>query len=206
MKGGAKHLEFKDLMRFDEDSIYFVFGLARPKNNPNMDKDQRIFLRKPVKEEKDFDRKVSEMFETCERTGLNMYVYVSVNSRNTLNALDIMSDKLNAYNKEARRGKKTFKKTAKALDQVWYSCCMKQEARGTKYFLLDIDTKDPETRKTLAKIVLPHSGPVLVEQETRNGYHWIVNPFDVRLIKGIPKVGIQKDGLLYLGCTGFKED
>ncbi len=206
MKGGAKHLEFRELMRFDEDSIYFVFGLARPKNNPNMDKDQRIFLRKPVKEEKDFDRKVSEMFETCERTGLNMYVYVSVNSRNTLNALDIMSDKLNAYNKEARRGKKTFKKTAKALDQVWYSCCMKQEARGTKYFLLDIDTKNPETRKTLAEIVLPHSGPILVEQETRNGYHWIVKPFDVRLIKGVPNVGIQKDGLLYLGCTGFKED
>ncbi|MDD2299482.1 MAG: hypothetical protein PHN69_04500 [Candidatus Pacebacteria bacterium] len=199
-------MEFKELMQFNEDSIYFIFGLARPKNNIGLDKDQRVFIRVPVREEKDLDRKIAEMFETCERIGLNMYVYISVNSRNTLNALDIMSDKLNAYNKEARRGKKTFKKTAKALDQVWYSCCMKPEARGTKYFLLDIDTKDPATREVLLERIFPYTGPILVEQETHNGYHWIVRPFDVRVIKNIKNVGIQKDGLLYLGCTGFAEE
>ena len=206
MKGGVKHLEFKDLMRFDEDNIYFIFGLARPKNNPGMNKDQRIFIREPIKELKDYDRKVREMFDLCGDKELKMYIYVSVNSRNTLNALDIMSDKLAAYNKEARRGKKTFKEAARSLDQVWYSCCMNPKARGTKYFMLDIDTKDPEIRAILAKTVLPYSGPVLIEQETRNGYHWVVRPFDVRIIKDIPNVGIQKDGLLYLGCTGFEEN
>jgi hypothetical protein len=196
---------FEDLMDFSNERIYFLMGLARPKNNRDITKAQRVFFRIPVRSMDSYHYNLRKLEADCERTGLNMYMYVSVNARDTVKSYENFKKKLVEYENQAMHGKEDFRKPLMNLDKTWYSACMKQNARGTKYYLLDIDTKDPATRLKIANAILPLVKTVLIEKETRNGYHWIVKPFDVRVIKDIPNVSIQTDGLLYLGCTGFKE-
>lgn len=196
-------MNFNDLLDFSENRIYFVMGLSRPKNNPGIPKDERDFFRQPIRSRKEYEKKIEQMFAICEHSEQKMYVYVTVNSRNTLNAADIFFEKEHTLNKQARRGNKDFLKTISMLDEEWYSACMKPESRGTKFYLLDIDDKTEETREKIGEILFPYIGNYYVEKETKNGYHWIVKPFDVKLLEGIENVGIETDGLLYLGCTGF---
>lgn len=199
------NLIFEDLLNFSDENIYYVFGLCRPKNNPDVPKEDRDFFRMPIKSRRDYEKKVGQMFALCRNSDQKMYVYVSVNARNVLNAADIFFDKEARLNALARRGDTTHIGILRDLDEEWHSACMKQESRGTKYYLLDIDDKTEETREKLGELLFPYIGNYLIEQETRNGYHWIVKPFDVRLLltSDIDNVGIETDGLLYLGCTGF---
>ena len=46
---------------------------------------------------------------------------------------------------------------------------------------------------------------ILLEQETRQGFHFITHSFDSRILNDIPDVSINKDGLLYLECIGFED-
>lgn len=212
MKGDVVYLdaqdlrnkEFEELMDFSDYKIYFAMGLARPKNNPGITKNKRVFFRIPVRSPESYQFTLEKLYADCERTGLNMYIYVSVNARNTVKAYELFKKKMAEYENIAMHGRDDFKEPLAKLDKTWYSACMKQYSRGTKYYLLDIDTKDTATRDILTEKVVPLSGEPFVKQETRNGYHWIVKPFDVRVLEGISNVGVQQDGLLYLGHTGFK--
>jgi hypothetical protein len=199
-------MDFKDLMDFSGGKIYFIFGLSRVKNNRDITKAQRVFLRYPVRSMESYEFALENLKTLCERTGLKMYLYVSVNARNTAKAneeFDILKAK---YAAEALNGKpENLHKLYPRQDKVWYSVCMKPICRGTKYFLLDIDTKDYDTRLQICKIIYPVS-EILADAETHNGYHWVVKPFDIRLIENIENVTVKKDGLLYLGCTGFTEE
>lgn len=197
---------YEDLMDFSKHNIYFIMGLSRPKNNKDVDKKDRVFFRYPVRSAESYVHTMRKMEADCERTGLKMYIYVSVNARDTSKAYEHFSILKVKCESEARRGSpKALYNLYTRLDKVWYGVCMKPHSRGTKYFLLDIDNKTPELRLRLANILIANKVDVLVERETRNGYHWIVKPFDVRLVSGIPDVGVQKDGLLYVGCTGFED-
>lgn len=195
-------MQFEELMDFDRNQIYFIMGLARPKNNKGITKSQRVFFRIPVRSPESYKFGLEKLKADCERTGLKMYMYVSVNARNTLNAYENFKRKQAEYEIQAIHGKKEYLQMLPIMDKLWYSCCMQPNARGTKYFLLDIDTKDPyvilHLRDTVKKTT-----DILLETETRNGFHWIVRPFDVRIIDPFINVTVQKDGLLYLGCTGF---
>lgn len=195
---------FRKLMDFSNEKIYFVFGFARPKNNRDITKAQRVFFRYPVRSIESYEFALEKLKADCERTGLNMYLYVSINARDTAKADEEFNTLKAKYAAEALKGKpENLHKLYPRQDKVWYSVCMKPICRGTKYFLLDIDTKDYYTRLQLSKILYPVS-ELLLDVETRNGYHWVVKPFDVRLVENIENVSIKKDGLLYLGCTGFE--
>lgn len=199
-------MQFEELMDFKEFNNYFVMGLSRPKNNKSVGKKDRVFYRYPVNSADSYRETLERMEADCVRTGLKMYVYVSVNSRDTTKAFEHFNILKAKYEAEARRGKPAnLNKLYTKMDKVWYGVCMKPHARGSKYFLVDIDNKTPELREKIAKILSTNGYEVLVEKETRNGFHWITKPFDVRLLSGIPDVGVQKDGLLYITCTGFED-
>ena len=206
VENDLRNPKFEALMDFSNEKIYFLMALARPKANKEITKSQRVFVRLPIRSMESYYQNLVKIEADCVRTGLNMYMYVSVNARDTVSAYENFKKKLVEYENQAMHGKEDFRKPLMNLDVTWYSACLKPNARGTKYFLLDIDNKTQELRDRLTDVVLPLSGPILVEKETRNGYHWIVKPFDVRVLEGLEDVSVQKDGLLYLGCTGFNEE
>jgi hypothetical protein len=195
-------VRFEDLMDFSRNRIYFIYGFSRPKNNKEVIKNERAFFRVPVRSAEAYEQAVEKLTDDCLRTGLKMYMYVSVNARDTIKAFDLFKRKLVEYETQALYGIEDFKRPLMEIDELWYSACAKPGARGTKYFLLDIDSKDIKMMQELWLELCDHCN-FMFDVETKNGFHWVVTPFDVKLIEKFPDVSVQKDGLLYLGCTGF---
>ncbi len=116
-------------------------------------------------------------------------LYACVNSRKLDNAIklfqhrqiDLQDDmKLKFYSK---------------INNTFASCLMKPENKQTKFFMIDIDTKDPlEADKFVSDnmIKIIHSYP------SKNGWHYICEPFDVRLSNCYRTFTVLKDGVLLL--------
>jgi hypothetical protein len=201
-------MEFEDLMDFSNHNIYFLMVLARPKNNPTVTKAARVFIREPVRSIESYQDKLDKCRTEAKRIGLKMYIYVSVNARNTVNGYENFKKVITEYECQALHGKEDFKDPLTRIDKLWYSSLMKPNARATKYFLVDIDTKDASTLQAVRDVingweVKGNTAQILIEKETRNGYHFVTSPFDVRIIKDIENVEVKTDGLLYLDCIGF---
>ncbi len=200
---------FEDLMDFSNHNIYFLFGLARVKNNKDISKHSREFFREPIRSMESYKIKLDEMKVKCELTGHKMYMYVSVNARDTVKGYVNFKNTITEYESQALFGKDDFRDPLMRIDKLWYSCMMKPNARATKYFLLDVDTKDidiiDDAIATVSDYTIKGVGTeIKLVQETRNGYHVITTPFDVRILERFEDISIKKDGLLYIGCTGFE--
>jgi len=201
-------MKFEELMDFSNNNMYFLIVLARPKNNKEITKASRVFIREPVRSLESFPDKLDKCRTEAKRIGLKMYIYVSVNARNTVNGYENFKKVITEYECQALHGKEDFKDPLTRIDKMWYSSLMKPNARATKYFLIDIDTKDENILQEVRNIVhgwkvKEHTAKILIEQETRNGYHFVCTPFDVRILKDVENVEVKTDGLLYLECTGF---
>lgn len=73
------------------------------------------------------------------------------------------------------------------------SCLMKPENKLSKYFLLDIDQKDvSETENFISK----HSLKVVHYYPSKSGWHYIVEPFNVKLAETCKTFEVKKDALL----------
>lgn len=203
--------KFKELMDFSNNNIYFMMLLARPKNNREITKASRIFIREPIRKLEDYEFKLEKLRHEAERLGYRFYIYVSVNARSVINGYENFKKITTEYECEALHGKDDFHEPLMRLDKLWYSCMMKPNARATKYFLIDIDTKDDNVLQTVRDIInnwnmKGNISEILFEQETRNGWHYVCRPFDVRILKSIKDVEVKTDGLLFLESIGFGEE
>lgn len=73
----------------------------------------------------------------------------------------------------------------------WVSSLMKPSARAETFFLIDADTQDEYDA------VIAYKLPIVLEYKTKNGWHFIVPPYNPNLTPDI-KDKINKDGLLLL--------
>lgn len=81
----------------------------------------------------------------------------------------------------------------KDIRTSFVSALMKPENRDSKLYLLDLDVKD---REVAHKFSHKHNIEVIHYYESPNGWHYIVKPFDVRLVAEIPECTVVKDGLM----------
>ncbi len=199
---------FESMMDFSNNNLYMLFAIARSKNNEGITSKQQVVIREQVRSLEAFPYKVAKIKSAARLRDLKFYIYVSVNARSTLKGYMNFKNKLNEYESQAMFGKDDYKYQLSRLHKVWYSSLMQPNARATKYFLIDIDTKEMSTvaevigkiekyRVNNYEIVVRHVAP------SRNGFHLISDAFDPRILEGIPDVSVQKDGLLYLDCVGF---
>lgn len=194
-------MEIGEFMDFTGGKIYFLEAMARTKHNEGITKSKREYSRAPIRDLAEYYIELEKMRHACKASGLKIYIYLTVNSRDKKKAYKVFKTKLADYENQAMNGDTSYESRISRIDEVWYKSCLQTASRGSKLFLLDIDTKDPETRKKLIE-VLPVS--VVMERETRSGYHWIVPPFDRRLVEGIQDVGVQTDGRLFVEAIGFE--
>jgi hypothetical protein len=81
------------------------------------------------------------------------------------------------------------------INDSFISCLMKPENKASKYFLLDVDTKDIFD---VEDFLLTKNIGVKLKYETPKGWHYIVEPFNVLWAEKLKDVTLQKDGLLLL--------
>lgn len=199
---------FESIMDFTNNNIYMIFAIARSKNNNGITSKQQVVIREPVRSLESFPYKVAKLKSAARLRDLNFYIYVSVNARSTLKGYINFKNKLNEYASQAMFGKDDYKYQLSRLNNVWYSSLMQPNARATKYFLIDVDTKEMSTvAEVIGKVEQYKTNNYNVEVKhvtpSRNGFHIVTDAFDPRILEGIPDVSIQKDGLLYLDCAGF---
>jgi len=81
------------------------------------------------------------------------------------------------------------------INNSFASCLMQPENKSSKLFLLDADSKeDLEVERFIESysIVTRKSYP------TKNGWHYIVEPFNVKLAENCKTFEVKKDGLILL--------
>ena len=79
-----------------------------------------------------------------------------------------------------------------------FSSLMRSPLREKKRFMLDIDTKNPIVLENIKEMI--PEGHYITELETKNGFHVIVKPFDIRgmvriIAESEAAVEIKKDAM-----------
>ena len=90
----------------------------------------------------------------------------------------------------------------KKINDSFCSCLMAPENRKSKYFLMDIDTKDLTATNYFVE---NNSIKIIARYETKKGHHFIVEPFNVKLAEDSKDFTIKKDGLLLINWLRDKE-
>jgi len=185
-----------------------LFAIARSKNNEGITAKQQVVIREPVRSVESFSHKLEKIKSAARLRNLKFNIYISVNARDAKKAYSNFKKKLTEYELQAMFGQTDYEYQLSRLHKVWYSALMQPNVRATKYFLIDIDTKSLITCQTVRDTIYDwevngNTSEILLEQETRNGWHYVTTPFDVRILKSIKDVEVKTDGLLFLEVIGF---
>jgi len=198
-----EHCKFED--KYD---CYVILAVSRKKDTPEITNSQEIVFRDVLKSEKDLVRKYNKIkaslisYRDDTDKQYPFYLYVSSNPRNSRNATFSLVTRINAWVLQELHGvdnSKMFKK----LHGFFYSELMKKENRGSsKEFMIDFDEKDP---KAFIEILQDEDIELILTQQTRNGYHFIVKPFNLVAFKDKYKgidYDIKKDANLFVEYVG----
>ena len=138
---------------------------------------------------RDFDDKFLDFVKNGIENELCRF-YVSANSRNMEKVKKSILHKIIDMD---------YKQLAKGIDSKLISVAMKPECAETKYWLLDIDTKDENVLYEISDYVEAIGCEIIDTRDTVNGFHVVIDKgFDSRkLIEQYKEVlKIHKDGLL----------
>jgi len=90
---------------------------------------------------------------------------------------------------------------ASSIDSVWRTALLQRECREDKKFLIDVDTED-EVIVDKVRELLPS---VLETMKTPNGYHFVTESFDTRVLSEFllnGTVEIKRDGYIFVCMVG----
>lgn len=170
---------------------YVLLCVSRKKDTPEITNSQEIIFREVIKSEKDIKKKYLKVKAMCESyrdedgKKYPFYVYVSLNARDSLKATFELMGKINLWVEETMRGvdrSQFFKK----VYGHFYSTLMHKvsKSKHTKYFMFDIDTKDEEMIHHI-EYELEGNTEISLKQETKNGWHYKVKPFNAENIRDL---------------------
>ncbi|MBA2851615.1 hypothetical protein HNP86_001774 [Methanococcus maripaludis] len=183
---------------------YIAVVHARAKLNPGMRKSEEFMLRTILRSAKDI-KKYERLVSTMRAKGYNAYGYVSVHARAAKPALRIflhtLLDKVyDVITLKGERRKSAKKHLTPNRIHKEYITALSQKGciAGERYFMIDIDTKDPDTycdcfnklqsiaekdKKNYNKDRLCYDTIIVAEYESKNGYHIITKAFNPNLMK-----------------------
>jgi hypothetical protein len=169
-----------------EDNCHVFLALKRKKDNE--DTNGRTIIRKIIR---DFSDDLNLIKAQCLKLGGIWRIYHTVNPRSFNKALKMFKHRLIDDEEEYYY----------RLDSLWMNCLLSSDSRAEKRFMLDFDNKDFE----YVKFVLGAINRVdIFFCESPNGYHVVVEPFDVRLVEPLG-VEVVKDGYYFVDLVGESE-
>lgn len=87
------------------------------------------------------------------------------------------------------------------INDTFCSCLMKPENKLSKFFLFDIDSK---CTLEVDKFISDNLINILFTYQTKNGFHYVSDPFNVKLAEGFKTFTIKKDGMILINYLGQK--
>ncbi len=182
--------------------VYVLFGISRKKENNCTNTQEKVFrevIKRPEELEKKYQRLKKSVLAYRDENGegRKFYIYVSVNPRDTRKAFFRLQNEMVSMNEELSR-QIDISNRLNRIDRYWYSCLMRPTSRaGRGRFLFDIDTKEKSMLKSIEDDKTLFTN-IILKQETKNGWHYVSEPFDRRLGKGFTFMEIKTDSLLFV--------
>jgi len=181
-----------------DEEVMVMIAIARKKYNAKLKSEQVVFREVVTKEnyEKKYKKLVALIHNYPSEAKPEDYsLYLSYNPRSVVKAVRLLKNRLADWEFELANGQQEeYFRKLRRFDREFISCLQKPESRSRKlFFLIDIDDagKLEEVKALLDKIGIK---PEMIK-ETKNGYHILVKPFDLRKWVGMEKVELKRDGV-----------
>ena len=209
------HCEFQH----DPHDCYVLLAVSRKKDVPHITNSKEVVFREVLRKPEDLHRKYTrlklntENYRDENNNKLPFYIYITVNARDGRKASLAMMQKLTDCFYEESLGNDRSR-ILKRLDREFISLLMKPAARSknTRYFLLDIDTKNSNFIEKIYKSVKDVSeinANWLFKnetwKETRHGWHLKTSPFNIQEFKTKfseeelkNKIGVKTNALMFV--------
>lgn len=166
------------ILDFSEpNTFYFVQVLKRRKENPDMKTNVRVINNYYIYNSNDLDHIKPKITADCELHNARAYI--------NLNRLDLVNIAL--YTQKIIIDY-IIAKQYENVKNAYATACGNHHSESTKKWIIDIDTKDEAVKQEiLAFIAELHTEfkkeppyKVIAEIPTKNGYHIISNPFNMK--------------------------
>lgn len=180
--------QIKGLLIFDTpDDFYFAQIIQRKKENPQVGSNSHVVKTYYIKSAQDLDFYKGEMI--CLAEYHNARVCINLNRRSFENI---------AFQTLKKVSDIIMNKDYKSVRKAYNSVCggYSNEANSSKKWIIDIDEKGRKSNDIIKLIdsCRPEGSKFVDVIETKNGYHIIVNPFDIQEFKKhYQDIDIHKD-------------
>lgn len=151
----------------------------------------REAIRRLSRDEGEFDKVYAELKEIKDASQSQYRIYCSVNARDVMRAIRMFKIEQVELEGQSIHHQIYFYTNA---DRKFLSCLCKYNCCVTKWFLIDLDTKDV-LDVARAVTCLEEVTTILDMRETLNGWHVITEPYNPALT---PKLEVKKDSMVLL--------
>lgn len=182
----------KSFCKFEKNTVYLMQLVARKKYNEELTQGTECIFREVITCPEEIERKYNKMkcladnYIGMDGLKFNWYLYVSTNARDVIKAQFELRKRLDQWMVQIINGNNPGHKLGK-MDSEWFSCLAVADSRATRYFLLDLDSKEEYAQSCLETFLMNEDVDVLVKRETRNGWHYVTNPFNSEGVKTLFK-------------------
>ena len=193
-----------------EDEVMVMLAIARKKYNEKLKSEQIIF--REVVDKENWRRKFNKLktlvhHYPSEARPEDYTIYLTYNPRSVVKAWILLKQRMIDWESQAlfSSNLSDMYKHLKKFDREFISCLQKPEARSRKWhFLIDVDDLDKldEVRKQIDELNLE----VKHEEQTKNGLHILVKPFNLLDWKPIDGVEIKRDGVFHIYHVGGEDE
>ena len=193
-----KSIEFlNEYCTFDNpEEVWMLKGVSRSKDNK--EGFHRFMRRLVIVKPDDIEACYNDIKLMGSHKDTEYRMYISLNSRNVIKGMFQFQKKLLDISHGVARGLEDMKLQTTKLASVWKTELEQNGCRGTKRFLLDVDSQD----KLLLDRVLKNIGSrIHVVRPTVSGYAVVIDACDMRdfykEFKGEP-IDVQKDSMVFV--------
>lgn len=180
------------LLKFDSsDDFYFLQIIKRKKENPEIGSNSIVVKTYYIRSQEQLENMMPEIVAICDFHNARACINLNVRSfeKVAFHTMKKISDII--MNKD-------YKSVMAAYDYV----CGEYGAGKNKSWVIDIDTHDEDFVEEVERNINacpPEGFKIITQLPTKNGYHLISLPFDLRGFK-FPKIDIHKNNpsILYI--------
>lgn len=200
------------------NNVYIILALVRKKHSEKITRSSETVIRQVARSQEEFENLLHEMkiITRNHRTYKpdDFYLYTTFNPRHAEKAYKLLKKQIIEWDELIEPYKE---RVIKKVHKQWISLLQRPECKTeSKYFLIDLDK--PEYIEETIKSLEEENIKIEKVYKTKNGYHILVKPFDVRKFEkikqenknlyyhdGIWKLEMAKDRLLNIECERTKE-
>jgi len=181
------------------DEVWMLKGVSR--NKDNQTGFHRFMRRLVMVTPDDIVPCYNDIKQMGNQEGTSYRMYISLNSRDVIKGMFHFQKKLLDISHGVARGLSDMKKQTTKLGSVWKTELEQMGCRGTKRFLLDVDSNDTGLVDKIVSHFNDMRIPIHVIRPTVSGYAVVVDACDLRgfyqLVKDYP-VDVQKDSMVFV--------